>query len=154
MSDQAAKDESHLELTTDIVSAYVSNNQVPASELAALIASVSAAISGLGQVVEVVEAPQVPAVNPKKSIFPDYIICLENGKRFKSLKRHLMTHYGLSPEQYREKWKLPTDYPMVAPNYATARSELAKSLGLGRKAKAELEAAPVPAKRGRKPKAA
>jgi predicted transcriptional regulator len=154
MSDQTGKNESHLELTADIVSAYVSNNPVPATELGSLIASVSAAISGLGQAVEIIETPQSPAVNPKKSVFPDYIVCLENGKKFKSLKRHLMTHYGLSPEQYREKWKLPADYPMVAPNYAAARSELAKQMGLGRKPSAAPEPVAAPAKRGRKPKAA
>ena len=135
-----------LELTANIVSAYVSNNPVPASELPAFIASVHSALAGLN--VSVMEQPapdQKPAVNPKKSVFPDYIVCLEDGKKFKSLKRHLMTHFGLTAESYRTKWNLPTDYPMVAPNYAAARSALARQMGLGRKA----GAAPA-AKRGRK----
>lgn len=137
-----------LGLTAHIVSAYVENNQVPAAGLPELIASVNGAIASLGQPVEPpVEAPQ-PAVNPKRSIHPDYIICLEDGKRFKSLKRHLSVHFGLTPEEYRAKWGLPLDYPMVAPNYAAARSALARSLGLGRKAAA------TPAKaRGRAKKA-
>lgn len=126
-----------LGLTAHIVSAYVENNQVPAASLPELIASVNSAIVALGQPVEApVEAPQ-PAVNPKRSIHPDYLICLEDGKKFKSLKRHLSVHFGLTPEEYRAKWGLPVDYPMVAPNYAAARSELARSLGLGRKAAAE-----------------
>ncbi|KPH82511.1 MucR family transcriptional regulator [Bosea vaviloviae] len=122
-----------IELTADIVSAYVSNNSVPASDLPALIADVHAA---LGRVVDGV-APAVPAEAPKpaipvkKSITADYLICLEDGKKFKSLKRHLRTQYNMSPEQYREKWGLPPDYPMVAPNYAEARSQLAKKMGLG-----------------------
>ncbi|WP_378951835.1 MucR family transcriptional regulator [Mesorhizobium sp. ANAO-SY3R2] len=137
-----------LGLTAHIVSAYVENNQVPAAGLPELIASVNSAIVSLGQTVEApVEAPQ-PAVNPKRSIHPDYLICLEDGKKFKSLKRHLSVHFGLTPEEYRAKWGLPIDYPMVAPNYAAARSELARSLGLGRKA----AATPVKA-RGRAKKA-
>jgi predicted transcriptional regulator len=152
MSDQTGKNESHLELTADIVSAYVSNNPVPTTELAALIASVSASLSGLGEATEAGEAPQSPAVNPKKSVFPDYIVCLDDGKKFKSLKRHLMTHHGLTPEEYRAKWNLPADYPMVAPNYSAARSALAKTMGLGRKPKTQPEPVIAPAKRGRKPK--
>lgn len=137
-----------LGLTAHIVSAYVENNQVPAAGLPELIASVNSAIVSLGQAVEApVEVPQ-PAVNPKRSIHPDYLICLEDGKKFKSLKRHLSVHFGLTPEEYRAKWGLPLDYPMVAPNYAAARSELARSLGLGRKA----AAAPVKS-RGRAKKA-
>jgi predicted transcriptional regulator len=121
-----------IELTADIVSAYVSNNTVPASDLPALIADVYRALGNTqGAVSEPEPEPLKPAVNPKKSIFPDYIICLEDGKKFKSLKRHLRTHYDLSPEEYREKWGLPADYPMVAPNYAAARSALAKKMGLG-----------------------
>jgi len=123
-----------LELTADLVSAYVSNNPVPAAELPNLIAEVHAALGRVGSVPE--QAPiekQKPAVNPKRSVFDDYIICLEDGKKFKSLKRHLMTHYGLTPEQYREKWGLEPNYPMVAPSYAAARSLLAKKTGLGRK---------------------
>ncbi len=121
-----------IELAADIVSAYVSNNTVPASDLPALIADVHRALGNTQTgVSEPVSEPLKPAVNPKKSVFPDYIVCLEDGKKFKSLKRHLRTHYDLSPEEYREKWGLPADYPMVAPNYAAARSALAKKMGLG-----------------------
>ena len=121
-----------IELAADIVSAYVSNNTVPASDLPALIADVHRALGNTQTGVnEPVSEPLKPAVNPKKSVFPDYIVCLEDGKKFKSLKRHLRTHYDLSPEEYREKWALPADYPMVAPNYAAARSALAKKMGLG-----------------------
>ncbi len=122
-----------LELTADIVSAYVGRNSLPVSELPRLIAEVNMAVARL-------EAPEPepvvkpkPMVSVKSSVTPDYIICLEDGKRFKSLRRHLNSSFGLSPEQYRAKWDLPADYPMVAPNYATARSEMAKRLGLGRK---------------------
>ena len=123
-----------VDLTADIVSAYVSHNIVPASELTALIHDIHGALGSLmGHPVEAPKEEQKPAVPPKKSITPDYLICLEDGKRFKSLKRHLRTHYNLSPEQYREKWGLPADYPMVAPNYAEARSRLAKEMGLGQR---------------------
>jgi predicted transcriptional regulator len=125
--------ENFTELTAHIVSAYVANNSVPAADLPDLIATVHQAVSGLSQPKALAVEPQAPAVNPRRSVHPDYIISLEDGKRFKSLKRHLMTHYGMSPEEYRSKWNLPTDYPMVAPNYAAARSELAKKMGLGRK---------------------
>ncbi len=122
-----------IELTADIVSAYVSNNSVPVSELPALISDVHAALSrvvgGTAPILPA-EAPK-PAIPVKKSITADYLICLEDGKKFKSLKRHLRTQYNMSPEQYREKWGLPPDYPMVAPNYAEARSQLAKKMGLG-----------------------
>lgn len=123
-----------IELSADIVSAYVSNNVVVAGDLPQILHSVHAALQQLaeGSRQEHVE-PQKPAVNPKKSITPDHIVCLEDGKKFKSLKRHLRTHYDLSPEEYREKWGLPADYPMVAPNYAAARSALAKQMGLGQK---------------------
>jgi len=123
-----------VELSADIVSAYVTNNTVVSSDLPSLIGDVhdalmKAALKGM--------APQreefKPAVPIKKSITPDYIVCLEDGKKFKSLKRHLRTLYNLSPEEYREKWGLPHDYPMVAPNYAAARSNLAKKMGLGQK---------------------
>ena len=125
-----------IELTADVVAAYVSNNPVPAAELPNLIADVHAALGRVGSAAEQpVVDKQKPAVNPKKSVHDDYIICLEDGKRFKSLKRHLMTHYNLTPDQYREKWGLDSSYPMVAPNYAEARSQLAKKMGLGRKAK-------------------
>ena len=121
-----------IDLAADIVSAYVSNNTVPTADLPALIASVHRALSNTqAGASEAEPEPLKPAVNPKKSVFPDYIVCLEDGKKFKSLKRHLRTHYDLSPEDYREKWGLPADYPMVAPNYAAARSALAKKMGLG-----------------------
>ena len=121
-----------VDLTASIVSAYVSNNPTAAAEIPALISQIHAALqrvsSGAG---DVQAEPAKPAVSVKKSMTPDYLICLEDGKRFKSLKRHLRTQYGMSPEQYREKWGLPADYPMVAPNYAVARSALAKKMGLG-----------------------
>ena len=125
-----------IELTADVVAAYVSNNSVPVGELPNLIADVHAALGRVGGAVEAAPVDkQKPAVNPKKSVTDDYIVCLEDGKKFKSLKRHLMTHYGLTPDQYREKWGLDASYPMVAPNYAAARSKLAKEMGLGRKRK-------------------
>jgi predicted transcriptional regulator len=122
----------HIELAAEIVSAYVSNNSVPASELATLLGDIHSAIVRVSTGAAVV-VPEVakPAVSPKKSITNDYIICLEDGRKFKSLKRHLRTQYNMSPEQYREKWTLPADYPMVAPAYAKARSALAKQMGLG-----------------------
>lgn len=122
----------NIELAADIVSAYVSNNSVPAADLPALISEVYNALLRVGSSVVAAPAePPKPAIAVKKSVTTDYIICLEDGKKFKSLKRHLRTQYGLSPEEYREKWGLPPDYPMVAPNYAKARSNLAKQMGLG-----------------------
>jgi predicted transcriptional regulator len=136
-----------IELTADLISAYVSNNPVPVSELPALINQVHQSLSGLSTgTVAVKEEARTPAVSIKKSITPDYLICLEDGKRFKSLKRHIGVHFNLTPDQYREKWNLPLDYPMVAPAYAAARSELAKKMGLGRKPAPVVE----PVKRGRK----
>jgi predicted transcriptional regulator len=135
----------YIDLAADIVSAYVSNNSVPAADLPALLQSIHAALTKTAKGQE--EEPQVeliPAVSVKKSLTPDYIVCLEDGKKFKSLKRHLRTTYDMTPEQYRAKWNLPADYPMVAPNYAKARSELAKTMGLGqqrRKSKALTETA-------------
>lgn len=122
-------------LVADIVAAYVSNNSIRPTEVPGLIADVHAAFLKVGNAAsaEAGVEKQRPAVNPKRSIFPDYLICLEDGKKFKSLKRHLMTHYKMSPEEYREKWQLDSSYPMVAPNYAKARSNLAKEMGLGRK---------------------
>lgn len=121
-----------MEMTADIVSAFVSNNSMPANELPALIQSVHRALSGMSSAPEVVEsAPREPAVPVKKSVNPDYLVCLEDGRKFKSLKRHLRTKYSMSPEEYRSKWGLPKEYPMVAPNYAKARSDLAKQMGLG-----------------------
>ncbi|TPI12527.1 transcriptional regulator [Mesorhizobium sp. B4-1-3] len=130
-------------LTADIVSAYVSNNAVPPASLPELIQSVNSSLSKVGQQVEPAKPAQQPAVNPKRSVFPDYIISLEDGKKFKSLKRHLSVHYGLTPDEYREKWGLARDYPMVAPNYAAQRSALAKSSGLGRKASKPTRKAPA-----------
>jgi predicted transcriptional regulator len=120
-----------LEMTVEIVSAYVRNNPVPAAGLPDLIANVSAAVRKLGgALVQPAAEPLVPAVNPRKSIFPDHIICLEDGKKFKSLKRHLAA-LGMTADQYRTKWNLPGDYPMVAPSYSEKRSALAKASGLG-----------------------
>ncbi|TIN31719.1 MAG: transcriptional regulator [Mesorhizobium sp.] len=154
MSDAAAETRNAgvLGLTAEIVAAYVQNNPVPATGLPDLIASVNSALMGIGLLSKPTEPELVPAVNPKRSVFPDYIVCLEDGKRFKSLKRHLNVHYGLAPEEYRSKWGLARDYPMVAPNYAAQRSALAKSSGLGRKAAAK--AAPKkPAAKAKKPAA-
>jgi predicted transcriptional regulator len=129
MSDGAGN---FIELTAEIVSAYVSNNTVPASEIPNLINQVHAALSRVsGKTADAPLEPLKPAISLKKSITPEYIVCLEDGKKFKSLKRHLRTQYNMTPEQYREKWGLSPDYPMVAPNYAAARSELAKQMGLG-----------------------
>ncbi|HEY1364136.1 MAG TPA: MucR family transcriptional regulator [Xanthobacteraceae bacterium] len=123
---------SFIELTATIVSAYVSNNSVPSTELPALIGQVHSALTRVSSGnSEAPSEPPRPAVSLKRSITPDYIVCLEDGKKFKSLKRHLRTQYKMTPEQYREKWGLPPDYPMVAPNYAAARSKLAKQMGLG-----------------------
>ncbi|MCA3667348.1 MAG: MucR family transcriptional regulator, partial [Methylobacterium sp.] len=117
-----------IELAAEIVSAYVSNNSVPAADLPALINDVYNALTKVGTVpAEIVVEPAKPAVSPKKSVFPDYIICLEDGKKFKSLKRHLRTRYNLSPDEYRARWNLPDDYPMVAPSYAATRSQLART---------------------------
>ena len=121
-----------LELTAEIVSAYVKNNRIPMGDLAGVVSDVSAALTRLTEPAEPEVEKPVPAVNPKRSVFPDHIICLDDGKKFKSLKRHLMTAYGMTPNEYREKWGLAPDYPMVAPNYAAQRSELAKKIGLGR----------------------
>jgi predicted transcriptional regulator len=124
----------YAELTADIISAYVSNNPIQVNELPSLIESVNRTISSLNKAVETEKAAPVPAVNPKKSVHGDYIICLEDGKKFKTLKRYLLKKYGLSPEEYREKWGLPANYPMSAPNYSAKRSEIAKRSGLGVKA--------------------
>ncbi|HKF94071.1 MAG TPA: MucR family transcriptional regulator [Gammaproteobacteria bacterium] len=122
----------YIELTAEIVSAYVSNNSVPASDLQSLISQVHSALTRVSNGhADAPNEPLKPAVSVKKSITADHIVCLEDGKKFKSLKRHLRTQYGMTPEQYREKWSLAPDYPMVAPNYAAARSQLAKQMGLG-----------------------
>ena len=127
--DQKSEEEI-LKQVTEIVAAYVSKNEVAAADLPALIKSVHATLGGFSGEPRL-NAGKPPAVPVKKSVTPDYIVCLEDGKKFKSLKRHLRTHYDLTPEEYRAKWGLAKDYPMVAPNYAAARSQLAKSMGLG-----------------------
>ncbi|MHB1101615.1 MAG: Ros/MucR family transcriptional regulator [Devosia sp.] len=141
--ERAAFDVNLIEVSAEIVSAYVSKNAVSAADLPKLLRGVHGALSALGSAVEVQAAIDLrPAVPPKKSVTPDFIICLEDGKKFKSLKRHLRTQYDLSPDEYREKWDLPANYPMVAPNYSAIRSRLAKDNGLGRKS-------PAPARRPR-----
>ena len=127
-----AMDTDFIGLTAEIVSAYVANNTVAPADLPALIGQIHTALQRVssGQA-QLSSEPLKPAVAIKKSINPDFIVCLEDGKKFKSLKRHLRTQYGMTPEQYRDKWSLPADYPMVAPNYAAARSQLAKQMGLG-----------------------
>jgi predicted transcriptional regulator len=123
-----------LELTTEIVAAHVSNNTLAVNDLPQLIQDVYATLANVGDARGVSEKPQ-PAISVKKSVTPDYIICLEDGKKLKMLKRHLKTAYNMTPEEYRERWNLPRDYPMVAPNYAKHRSDLAKEIGLGKKAR-------------------
>jgi predicted transcriptional regulator len=140
-----------VELAADVVSAYVSNNSVASADLPMLLNSVYAALTQTAQGQnQQTKSELVPAVPVKKSVTPDYLICLDDGKKFKSLKRHLRTTYDLSPDQYRAKWGLPSDYPMVAPNYAKTRSELAKIMGLGQQRRKEQE---TPAK-GRKARGA
>ncbi|GJD57469.1 MucR family transcriptional regulator [Methylobacterium dankookense] len=130
MSDDSGFAPDYIALASEIVSAFVANNSVPVAELPGLIASVHATLSGLDNPTAE-PAALTPAVSIKRSITPDYLVCLEDGKKFKSLKRHLRSRYGLSPEEYRARWNLAPDYPMVAPNYAAARSELARTMGLG-----------------------
>jgi predicted transcriptional regulator len=132
----------YIELTANIVSAYVSNNSVPSAEIPNLIGQIYSALKRVsgGQATAGAEPPK-PAVPIKRSVTPDYIICLEDGLKFKSLKRHLRTRYNLTPDQYREKYSLPADYPMVAPNYAAARSKLAKDMGLGQQRRRRRERA-------------
>lgn len=137
-----------IELTTDIVSAYVSNNPVPVGGLPQLIADIHNALrQQISPAAPKADEPQKPVVPIRKSVNPDHIVCLEDGKKFKSLKRHLATSHGLTPSEYREKWGLPADYPMVAPAYSAARSTLAKATGLGRKTKADEPAPATPARR-------
>ena len=134
--EQSAPKSELIELAADIVSAYVTNNTVPTNDLGALINDVhQALVKAATGAVEPVKEELKPAVPIRRSVTPEYIVCLEDGKKFKSLKRHLRTHYDLSPEEYREKWGLAPDYPMVAPNYAAARSALAKKMGLGQRRK-------------------
>jgi predicted transcriptional regulator len=132
MSDKIEANEL-LALTTDIVAAHVSNNEVPVADLPNLINQVYGSLAQLGGAVPAAQDKPSPAVAVRKSVTPDFIICLEDGKKLKMLKRHIKTRYNLTPEEYREKWGLPADYPMVAPNYASQRSELAKKIGLGTK---------------------
>ena len=120
-------------LTADIVAAHVSNNSVAISDIPLIIRSVHDALSGLSTTAEPAPEPQQPAVSVRASVKPDYIVCLEDGKKLKMLRRHLMTHYGMTPDDYRAKWNLPKDYPMVAPNYAEKRRALALQIGLGTK---------------------
>jgi predicted transcriptional regulator len=129
-------------LTADIASAYVGSNLVPASDLPGLIKSIHGALTGAGAELEQPGEPPTPAVSIKKSVTPNYLICLEDGRQFKSMKRHLRTHFGLTPQDYRAKWGLPSSYPMVAPAYAATRSNLAKKTGLGQKGRSAPRAAP------------
>src|ERR1043165_4191419 len=129
MAEQDTGEDTLLTLTADIVAAHVSNNSVAVNDLPNLIQNVHAALSGISGA----SSPPEPKVSIRSSIKPDYIVCLEDGKKLKMLKRHLMTHYGMTPDQYRQKWGLASDYPMVAPNYAEQRRSLAKSIGLGTK---------------------
>ena len=125
-----------IDMTAEIVSAYVGNNEISAAELPSLIQQVYISLADVSQGVTISDnEPLKPAIAVKRSVSSDYIVCLEDGKKFKSLKRHLRAHYDMSPDEYRTKWGLPKDYPMVAPNYAQARSTLAKQMGLGQKSK-------------------
>jgi predicted transcriptional regulator len=133
MTDLSEMQETFITLTADIVAAHVSNNSVAVNDLPVLIANVHAALSKLDTPAPAPEVKQEPAVSIRSSIKPDYVVCLEDGKKLKMLKRHLMTHYQMTPDQYRAKWNLPADYPMVAPNYAEQRRTLAKKIGLGTK---------------------
>jgi predicted transcriptional regulator len=157
MSEETAAPKVPLDLVVKIVSAYAGHHVISPGELTGIIASVHSALAGLGSAPAPVEAePLTPAVPIKKSIMPEYLVCLEDGKKLKMLKRHLDTAYGMTPDQYRARWKLPPDYPMVAPNYAKQRSALALSIGLGRRAAAPVEPPPPPpppAKPARKPRA-
>lgn len=143
--DTAAHDTELLSLTADIVSSHVSNNSVAVSDLPSLIANVYASLAAVGTTNEPEKAKQEPAVSVRSSIKPDYIVCLEDGKKLKMLKRHLMTSYGMTPDAYRTKWGLPADYPMVAPNYAERRRSLAIRIGLGNKRSGDGTAKPVSA---------
>jgi len=142
MIDNESTEDTLLTLTADIVAAHVSNNSVAVNDLPVLIQNVHAALNGISGKASAPEPKPEPKVPIRSSVKPDYIVCLEDGKRLKMLKRHLMTHYNMTPDQYRQKWGLAADYPMVAPNYAAARSNLAKQIGLGARRK---QATPVPA---------
>jgi len=157
MTEVTDRESNLITLTADIVAAHVSNNSVALSDLPILISSVHGALNGLGTAAAELEVKQEPAVSVRSSVKPDFIVCLEDGKKLKMLKRHLMTHYKLTPADYRAKWNLPSDYPMVAPNYAEQRRSLAKKIGLGRKPKApepappETKKAPVTRRPRKKP---
>jgi predicted transcriptional regulator len=156
MTKVAVAQDALITLTADIVAAHVSNNSVAIGDLSQLIANVHLALAGLGTPSTPEVAKQEPAVSVRTSVKPDYIICLEDGKKLKMLKRHLRTAYQMTPDEYRAKWNLPADYPMTAPNYAQQRKELAQKIGLGRKPRIIAPAEPVakaPVTRGRKPKA-
>ena len=142
--------ENLITLTADIVAAHVSNNSVAVNDITTLIANVHRALSTLSEPAPVEEVKQEPAVSVRSSIKPDFIVCLEDGKKLKMLKRHLMTHYQMTPADYRAKWNLPADYPMVAPNYAQQRKELALKIGLGRKPGAKV-GRPARAKKATEP---
>ena len=133
MAEEQVVDDTLLTLTADIVAAHVSNNSVAVNDLPNLIQNVHSALAGISTSPAAPEAKPEPKVPIRSSIKPDFIVCLEDGKKLKMLKRHLMTHYQMTPDQYRQKWGLPSDYPMVAPNYAEQRRTLAKSIGLGTK---------------------
>lgn len=135
MADNAGAEDTLLTLTADIVAAHVSNNSVAVNDLPNLIQNVHGALTGIAGAASAPEPRPEPKVSIRSSIKPDYIVCLEDGKRLKMLKRHLMTHYNMTPDQYRQKWGLSVDYPMVAPNYAEQRRALAKAIGLGTKRK-------------------
>jgi predicted transcriptional regulator len=150
MSDTSLDQNVLIDLVSDIVSAHVSNNKVGTEELPGLITSVYGALAGLGQSAAPVAERPAPAVSVRASVKPDHIVCLEDGRKMKMLKRHLMTDHGMTPEQYRQRWNLPADYPMAAPDYAQKRRDLAVSFGLGRKkgekpGRGRKKAAPAPA---------
>jgi len=145
MAENTDAQEMLVTLTADIVAAHVSNNSVSVSDVSTLIASVHEALSGLNKPEEPEQKPLQPAVPVRSSVKPDYIVCLEDGKKLKMLKRYLMSAYDMTPDDYRKKWNLPSDYPMVAPNYAAHRKELAHKIGLGRKR--DTDTKPAPAKR-------
>jgi predicted transcriptional regulator len=155
IEDPAAGKAALLKQTTRIAAAYMVNNQVPASDIAALLHTVHSTLVTLGQPMQTeAPAPLTPAVPIRKSVMPEYIVCLEDGKRMKMLKRHLRSAYGMTPAEYRARWGLPHDYPMVAPDYAARRSRLAKDFGLGRRREPEPEPVPAPTKRTRRKDAA
>ena len=154
LPDNAIPSPALLEMAASIVSAYVTRNAITASELPAFIAQTYSSVAQIatGPVLPAVEPPKEPAVPIKKSVTNDFIVCLEDGKKFKSLRRHLSTAYGITPQEYRSKWGLPVDYPMVAPSYAAVRSSLAKQAGLGQKAETAKAAKKTASKKEAKPK--